>query len=170
MQDEDGIPAFHLKEKMESHFNSLALITEKQLNEMAEFGEIPKTEHWHSGLAWAMLQANYYAPATKHFQAALHINPDMWIAIYGLGKCLGEQYHFEEALFWMEKALKLLPPCQNPESSTRYILQYVAEYKEKLGDFEGAMADSEERLHRDPDDIIFINDYLKMLHRMQQGS
>jgi tetratricopeptide (TPR) repeat protein len=167
LQDENGIPAFNLKDNlMESPINPLTLITERQLNEMAEFSEIPKTEHWHSGLAWAMLVAKYYAPAMKHFQAALHINPNMWIAMYGLGKCLGGQHCFKEAIFWMDKALQSLLPGQG--SCTGQILQYVAEYKEKLGDSDGALAASEERLHKDPFDIPSVTDHLKILHRMQQ--
>jgi tetratricopeptide (TPR) repeat protein len=142
------------------------LITPRQLNEMAEFGDIPKTEHWHAGLARVMLNMRQYTLAKKHFQAALHINPNLRTSMVGLGRCLGALGRFEEALFWMNKVIRSILPSQ--QFLVEYILGYVAECKEKLGDVDGAVATCEERICRNPSETTPVYDYLWMLHRLRR--
>jgi tetratricopeptide (TPR) repeat protein len=147
-------------------WRNLHRITEKELNEIAVFGDTPKTEHWHLELGKVMFSVLCFTPAMKHLQAALDINPSMWMPMVLLGRCLGPLGRFEEALSWMNKAIKSLP--QGRQSVAENILKFVAEYKEKLGDSDGAIAASEERLRSNPSGIATVSDYIKTLYRAQR--
>jgi tetratricopeptide (TPR) repeat protein len=164
-QDDEGASAINLNDYSMSP-GDLRRIEERKLNEMAEFGNMPKTEHWHTGVARALLVAGHFTAAMKHFEAALDINSNMWMSVFGLGKCLGALDRFEEALPWLDKVIKSVP--QDCESQAVYALGFVAEYKENLKDLDGAIAAREEQLRLDPSSITLAYDHIWMLHRLQR--
>lgn len=141
----------------------MELISLERMKELAELGDVEKTEHWYTGLAWIMMEGNYLEPAMEHFHIALDMNSKLWVAMEGLARCLGSLSRYKEAVSWMEKALESLP------SSLRFLANYLlprmVAWKLELGDLDGAIEAAKNDYELAPYDFGTIMNYIWMLHR-----
>ncbi len=70
-------------------------------------GEEPKNPYYHLSLGEAYVKVSEYAPAIKHMQYALELQPGLIEALCGLGRAYTEFDKPDMALPLYEKALKI---------------------------------------------------------------
>ena len=80
---------------------------------LANIEALPKSEHWFTGVAWILMEANrdtYTERAIQYFKKALTMKPGGWVAMEGLARCYGVNLRkYETAIEWMENAILNLP-------------------------------------------------------------
>ena len=53
----------------------------------AEWAGLNKTAHWHAGLAWIMMDGDYFDAAIAEFKKALEMDTKAWVAQEGISRC-----------------------------------------------------------------------------------
>lgn len=84
------------------------------------------------------MEGEYYTDAISHFKKALEQDVSAWVAQEGLARSYGEQGFYEEAIAYMESAAANLP--ESMEWLAGYLYPRISEWKNTLGDSEGAFA------------------------------
>ncbi|MCJ1386683.1 hypothetical protein MMC17_009809 [Xylographa soralifera] len=109
------------------------------LNALVE-GDIPKSEHWYTGLAWPMMTAGYVGAAIEHFEKALEINLSSWVAMEGLAKCYGCLHDYRKAIDWLEQAISVQAAEGFSERSINfYMRSIISSWYYGLGDMDLAV-------------------------------
>ena len=106
---------------------------------LAEWADFEKNAKWFTHLAWAIGMTNV-AEAEIRYQTAIDMDPTYGPAYSGMAFLHAKQEHYEEAIAVMRQAIrhgchKPLHPDSGIESNT----VYVAEWQEKLLDYDGAL-------------------------------
>ena len=133
----------------------------EQLQRLAEWAQLEKTTHWHTGLAWIMMEGYYYEQAIFHFKEALKQDSDAWVAKEGLARCLGEQGLYNEAIEWQDKAIDSLP--SNLNFLAAYLYPRIALWKRATGDQEGAFEAAQRAYNADLGSALAQLRYLEAL-------
>jgi tetratricopeptide (TPR) repeat protein len=139
---------------------SFDVIPLSRMVELAEFGEVEKTEHWYTGLARVMMQAGYYAAAIENFRRALDISPYQWVAMEGRARCLRSVWRREEAIEWMEKCVQAVPA--NLWQVVAELREDIGEWKLELGNLDDTIEAAERELKRDYFNFLSYETYLRL--------
>lgn len=77
---------------------------------------VPNEAGVHQSLALAYHLENHFAQAIPEFNRALDLNPNLWGALLFLGVDLYKTNHFNKALGYLEKSIKVEPIHAEPEA------------------------------------------------------
>ncbi|KAH6880828.1 hypothetical protein B0T10DRAFT_565559 [Thelonectria olida] len=72
-----------------------------EIEGLAKWAGPEKTTHWYTGVGWILYEACEYERAVE----LLSKDSTAWVAMEAMSKCFGDYKDFENAVFWMEKAL-----------------------------------------------------------------
>ena len=122
---------------------------------LANSGEVERIEAWHkhpqirayteTNFGESRLKEGKYEKAIAHYDAALHLNPNLVDAYYKRGLAKHSLDDFEAAIDDYNNAIKI-----NPENTAAYINRGLA--KCHLGDFEAAIDDYDTAIKINPED------------------
>ncbi|KAL8937940.1 MAG: hypothetical protein Q9211_003439 [Gyalolechia sp. 1 TL-2023] len=139
-----------------------------RLRELANYALDEMSPHWHTGLAWIHMEAEHYDEATYHFSEALALAPDAWVAKEGLARIYGAQSRYGEAIQLMEEARSSLP--ENFAWLDGFLSPRIAEWKESIGDVQGAYEAAYQGFNAEPSSSIAQKSYLKALDEKGDSS
>ncbi|KAL8647887.1 MAG: hypothetical protein Q9226_006245, partial [Calogaya cf. arnoldii] len=143
-------------------------VSAARLRDLADYAHDDRSPHWHTGLAWVYMEAIYYEEATRHFQAALAIEPGAWLPKEGLARIKGDQENYSEAIQLMEEAYSSIP--EKFAYLGGFLLPYVAEWKRLIGDDEGAHETALQGYLAEPSSQLAQDRYLRALDRINDSS
>ncbi|KAH0566498.1 hypothetical protein GP486_000116 [Trichoglossum hirsutum] len=138
------------------------LSSPSQLQALADFAGIEKTQHWHTCFAWTLLRAGIIGEAVIHFNKALEIDDKSWKAMQGLSRCYVKQGEFSQAIDFLTKAIKLVP--SGIEAVTESLNGDLTDITIARGDAGEAIRHSQERYAANPKNVDAIRDYIKALY------
>lgn len=99
---------------------------------------VPKSEHWYTGVAWIMMEANEddcTDRAIEYFRTAIELQKSgSWVAMEGLAKCYGNLEQYENAIHQMQEAIQNIPPTEAFEGIGFYLLERIADWNLEIGD------------------------------------
>ena len=114
-------------------------IEQDTLKALAESEDIPKSEHWYTGVAWSMMECDYVKDAIEHFGKALEINSTGYVAMEGLANCYGYLKQYHEAIDWMEKAIASVPNTEGLIGIDFYMWPSISRWHSELGNNDQAV-------------------------------
>ncbi|KAL8951462.1 MAG: hypothetical protein Q9222_002563 [Ikaeria aurantiellina] len=142
-----------------------SVLSAARLRELANFGLDETSPHWHTGLAWIHMEAGHNDDAIHHFQEALAIEAQAWLPKEGLARVYGEQDRLPEAIQMMEDAYNSLP--EKFAFLGGFLLPYIAEWKKRTGDYEGAYEIAYQGYIAEPSSHIAQDKYLRALNERE---
>ena len=118
-KDDDGIASEDIKDfaYCQLDFSQLPI---EEIKHLASYASIKDTPHWHTGLAWILMEGGYNTTAIRHFKEALTMAPDAWLPKEGLARVYGSQGLYTDAIRLMQDACESVP--QNFEHLSGYLL------------------------------------------------
>ena len=134
------------------------------MRKYAEFADLEKTAHWHAGLAWIMMDGEYYDAAIAEFKMALDIDSMAWVAQEGISRCYDGLGNIELALEWMAKATETVP-ANLSFLVQGFFLPRVAPWLSKIGDSERAIKAWKEVWEYDEYNMEYLNSYIWELNK-----
>jgi hypothetical protein len=97
-----------------------------------------KNEHWYTGVAWIMMEANqeeHTSKAIEYFTKATNLSTGAWVAFEGLAICHGENLsQYEEGVRLMYKAIQLLTQIDTFIGIEFYLRSKMGSWLRQLGD------------------------------------
>ena len=110
---------------------------------LAESEDIPRSEHWYTGLAWIMMECGKVDVAIEHFQKALEISSPGWVAMEGLARCYGNLGEYRKAIDWMEQGIKDVQKREGLTHIYFYMRSSISTWHPALGDADQAAENAE---------------------------
>lgn len=99
---------------------------------------VPKSEHWYTGVAWIMMEADeddYTDRAIDYFMTAIELQKSgSWVAMEGLAKCYGNIEQYEKAIHQMQEGINNLPQTETFEGIGFYLLERISNWNLEIGD------------------------------------
>lgn len=130
----------------------------------AEWAGLNKTAHWHAGLAWIMMDGDYFDAAIAEFKKALEMDTKAWVAQEGISRCYDSLGDVNLALEWMAKATENVPTNLS-FLVPQYFLPRVAPWLSKIGDSERAIKAWREVWEYDVYKMDNLKNYIFELHK-----
>ena len=107
------------------------------------------------------MEASYNEPAISHFQEALTMEPNAWVAKEGLARIYGCQGRYLDAIKLMQEAYDSLPSKFNYLGG--FLIPRIAEWKMEIGDRTGAYDAAHQAYMAEPSSPLAQFHYLKAL-------
>ncbi|KFY87384.1 hypothetical protein V500_07000 [Pseudogymnoascus sp. VKM F-4518 (FW-2643)] len=143
---------------------SLSEIPLESMRTYAEWAGLKKTAHWHAGLAWIMMDGDYFDAAIAEFKKALEMDSKAWVAQEGISRCYDSLGDVNLALEWMAKATENVPTNLS-FLVPQYFLPRVAPWLSKIGDSERAIKAWKEVWEYDVYKMDNLKSYIFQLHK-----
>jgi tetratricopeptide (TPR) repeat protein len=113
-----------------------------EIEAIANLVPLPKNEHWYTGVAWIMMEANEPAhtrKAIEYFNKARSVASGAWVAFEGLAICHGNLGFYYEAVDLMNEAIQLLPQTADYLGIDFHLRSKMGTWQRELGDVNAAL-------------------------------
>lgn len=137
------------------------------MREYAEWAGLEKTAHWHAGLAWIMMDGNYFDAAIAELKKALEMDSMAWVAQEGISRCYESLDEVHLAMEWITKAIENVPVNLSSLVPQR-LLPQVATLWGKIRYFERAIKAWKEVWESNVYAMDHLKSYIRELHRAGQ--
>lgn len=133
-----------------------------RIRKLAHFIDLEKSAHWHARLALALQETRHLEAAIREYYISLRIDEQSWSAKSGLAACYEARQDYTLAIKWELKALANVPDDRKDVKSRFW--ESISNWKQEIGDVEGAIQASKEACNLDPENVIAASRHLNALN------
>ena len=146
-------------------YTPLSEISADEIQQLATFGTVEKTDRWYENVGRALYTSGYYNDAITHLHRALLFNETAWFSMQLVGRCYRKLGKYDVAIKWMKNALAAIRDDTSSACSRQriYFSGKVAKWTLKSGDIEAAIQFTHDQYMKQPMNVGMIDLYIDAL-------